>query len=185
MKRILFTVIMLLGSLSFAGGSEVPWPIDKEESVFLEDIAGVWASKSSGDALSFYYFYMQEKTASDMCPYIVGLDEVSAETGTLLRRGSSAYCLQHPRKLSFDMVNAQGQVSHVLTFVGIKLDETQKLSEGRQYIGLSVFDAKSPQDTLEQDMLQKVAGFCYVGKGDEAIDLARDFLANTPISNWR
>lgn len=160
MKKLIFTVMMLASAWCYGGGSEVPWPLSLEQTIELQNLAGIWVNKNQDGISTIYYFYLQESTPTIVqpCPYTLSLNEIDVTTAEIVRHGTSNYCLDNPRKLSFVMYDAQEQISNTLTFVGVKKsDEDSSILTGSQYIGLSVFSFGPNPERISQVLLYKLS----------------------------
>lgn len=155
MKTLLFATILLFAGISFGGGSEVPWPMSSEESVFLEDISGYWKSNVIEEGDTYYHFYFNKMGPRPSCPYVIGVDEINSETQEITSSGVSSYCLVHPRKLSFVMYQTNGQPSRVLNFVGVKKETASDLILGTQFMGLSIYGDAVRLVPIEQILIHK------------------------------
>jgi hypothetical protein len=155
MKTLLFATILLFAGISYGGGSEVPWPLTSEQPVFLENLAGYWMANLPEETDTYYHFYFQKMAPRPGCPYIVGVEEIDLETQEIKTRGTSSYCLVHPRKLSFVMYTTDGQQTHVLNFVGVKKENTSAMILGTQYIGMSLYSDTVRLVPIQQTLLYK------------------------------
>lgn len=161
MKQFLFITMMLLAGIAYGGGSEVPWPLSAQEFVYIEDLNGVWMSKTTDQDQKIYRVQFKEvNSVSTFCPYLVELQEIDRNTNVIIRQGSSTYCLRQPRLVTFVMYDNRGEATGIVTFVGVRKEGKDDAVLGSQYVGMTVFsyDSKNSQEEPErvlQDILYK------------------------------
>ncbi|MCB9073831.1 MAG: hypothetical protein H6623_09430 [Bdellovibrionaceae bacterium] len=137
----LITANIIFASVAWAG-NEIPWPINAQEAVRIQDLTGTWVSMSLQDPGYLYFFYVEKNPSSTnkySCPYLLTVEEMNPFNQTIVSAGWSVFCQITQNSMTFNLYDQNGQYHGKIDIVGVRKDEGAS-GLGKQHLGVKIFD---------------------------------------------
>lgn len=155
MKSIIFLIVGAFVGSALAG-PEVPWPIDKQRDVIVEDLQGTWLSKNLTSPRRILEIKVQETDFNISCPYVVTVTTLSPFTGNVEAKDMDVICASQQRTVVFVLSDETGQPKQQIEIVGLFKDKKDP-ELGKQYLGVTAFNYGETQEIIYRDVFYKSA----------------------------